>query len=164
MWARIREAIRDAKVCWRSIRRKSLSPLTQKRQRGRYYKSPVRDGIEQEGCLGAVAAIEEHRFLQPGLGKKGTERINTLTSLSSHPLISHQCMPLAKPNQKPEGKGAHVIQTMEGVASWGTGHSRKKWSMDLGGGLYGDPWKISIIFLSWARLSVCSLTLSVRYL
>ena len=71
---------------------------------------------------------------------------------------------LAKPNQKPEGKGAHVIQTMEGVASWGTGHSRKKWSMDLGGGLYGDPWKISIIFLSWARLSVCSLTLSVRYL
>ena len=84
-----------------------LSPLKQKRQRGRYYKSPVRDGIEQEGCLGAVSAIEEHPFLQPGLGRKGTERINTLTSLSSHPLISHQCLPLAKPNQKPEGKGAH---------------------------------------------------------
>ena len=95
----------------------------------------MRDGVEQEGCLVAVVAIEECPFLQPGMGRKGTERINILTSLSSYPLISHQCLPLAKPNQKPEGKGAHVIQTMEGVTSWGAGHGRKKWSMDLGSGL-----------------------------
>lgn len=91
--------------------------ITPQAERGKEREAqlePDEEWVQQEGCLGAVVAIEERPFLQPGLGKKGDKRINTLTTLSSHPLISHQCLPLAKPNQKPEGKGAHVIQTMKG--------------------------------------------------
>lgn len=40
--------------------------------RGGTTRAMMRDGVQQEGCLGAVVAIEGRPFLQPGLGKKGT--------------------------------------------------------------------------------------------
>lgn len=43
---------------------------------------------------------------QNGISPQGAGAINTLISLSRHALVSRRCLPLGKPNRKPEKKGS----------------------------------------------------------
>lgn len=54
---------------------------------------------------------ELQQWSEPIVSQGRAEGINMHIS-SSHPLISW-CFPLAKPNQKPEGKGTWVMESVE---------------------------------------------------
>lgn len=61
------------------------------------------DGSYDKRCIFFYRKVAT---VNPPLGKEGTKGRNTPTSLSPLPHLSSWCLPLAKPERKPEGKEA----------------------------------------------------------